>query len=285
MAASDGILQGIERMSQYFALKDRKRLEARQSPPDMSVEHIRLVCVENGGYEMPELNERLFLHYKGFRSIRNLEAYTAVTSLWLDSNALEHIEGLSHMHHLKCLFLGKNLVRKLHGIEELHSLVQLDISCNMIDSLQGLEALSNLQVLNASKNALQHAESIMPLKNCVSLENLDVSSNILDGEETLHALEEMSRLLVLNIAGNPLVSTTPYFRKTMILRMPRLTYLDRAVPVQERLAAEAWKTGGVKAEREVRAKLHQQRSAQDKKNMNAFREWQVRCWFPCQTSR
>lgn len=62
-------------------------------------------CLRHDGYESPELNETLYLHFRGFLRIQNLEPYTELRALFLESNSLQRIEGLSHLTSLRALFL------------------------------------------------------------------------------------------------------------------------------------------------------------------------------------
>ena len=54
---------------------------------------IRLSCIENNGYESPELNDKLYLHFKGYKRIENLVPYISCKALWLDSNGIDKISG------------------------------------------------------------------------------------------------------------------------------------------------------------------------------------------------
>jgi dynein assembly factor 1 len=38
----------------------------------MTFEAVLQTCKDNDGYELPELNEKLYLHFKGFARIENL---------------------------------------------------------------------------------------------------------------------------------------------------------------------------------------------------------------------
>ena len=60
----------------------------------MTPDKILAMCVEKALYKVPELNELLYLHYAGFEKIENLEAYTQVQVLWLESNRITKIENL-----------------------------------------------------------------------------------------------------------------------------------------------------------------------------------------------
>ncbi len=61
------------------------------------------LCEYNGHYYYPKLNGCLYLHYKGFRKIENLDAFINVKVLYLENNCLNKIENLSHMKQLSCL--------------------------------------------------------------------------------------------------------------------------------------------------------------------------------------
>ena len=59
---------------------------ALEGLPVMSREELLKVALENGGYSTPSLNDTLYLHYKGYRRIENLDEYDGLKSLWLHSN-------------------------------------------------------------------------------------------------------------------------------------------------------------------------------------------------------
>lgn len=77
----------------------------------MTPTRIRALCKKNDLYMSPSLNEVLYLHFQGFDEIANLEDYTQLKCLWLDSNCITTIQGLDNQRDLKCLFLQNNLIR------------------------------------------------------------------------------------------------------------------------------------------------------------------------------
>lgn len=85
--------------------------------PVMTKAELQKVALEHGGYATPYLNDTLYLHFKGYRRIENLEEFRGLTTLWLHSNGFGKIENLSHLHELRCLFLQRNALTK---IENLH---------------------------------------------------------------------------------------------------------------------------------------------------------------------
>lgn len=61
------------------------------------------LCKEHKLYRSPALNDKLYLNFKGFTRIENLEEYTGLRALFLEGNALDSLEGLPSLPELKCL--------------------------------------------------------------------------------------------------------------------------------------------------------------------------------------
>jgi len=74
----------------------------------MTKEAIRLCLKRQELYDSPELNERLYLHHKKFMEIRNLEKFTQVKYLYLESNCLTKIDKLNAQKYLQSLHLQDN---------------------------------------------------------------------------------------------------------------------------------------------------------------------------------
>lgn len=229
--------------------------------------------MENNGYETPELNEKLYLHFRGFKRIQNLEPYVACKALWLDSNGVDKIEGLTTLVELRCLYMSKNLISRIEGLETLSNLTVLDLSCNRITRLEGLSLCPSLKSLNIGRNGLTDAESIAELVACSALETLDVTNNRLDGEDVLDILHRTPALVSIAINGNE-VTRVANFRKRMITSMPRLCYLDRPVDEQERLRAEAFMQGGPAAEQEAIRVWRERQKEKRAEELTVFRNWQ-----------
>ncbi len=267
-------------LDKYFKEKDRKKLDkiaAETNPlgtPTMSKEEIRQSCVENGGYETAELNDKLYLHFRGFKKIENLEAYTGCKAIWLDSNGLACIEGLDALVQVRCLYMSKNLISTIENLSNLKELIQLDLSSNRITKIEGLSSLPHLDSLNLSRNALTTVESIAHLKECPSLRTLDLQNNRLEADEAfIDLFASMPVLATLQINGNE-TTKVPTFRKKMIHRLPQMGYLDRPVDEQERLAANAFMVGGAEAEKEAREQWRVKVQQDRKDQMTSFRQWQ-----------
>lgn len=242
--------------------------------PVMTKQEIKRSALEHGGYSTPALNDQLYLHYKGFIKIENLEEYTYLKSLWLDSNGLQRIENISFLESLRCLFLQRNLLTKIENLSGLNSLVQLDLSENRLQRLENLSILPSLSSLNVSKNALVTVESIVHLSECKALSNVDLSNNKLTGEEIIDVLGSMKVLLSINLKGNPVASEITNFRKKVVSSVKTLKYLDRPIFELERATTEAWAKGGRDAELLMKENLLKKKQDEEKIATMNFRKWQ-----------
>ena len=116
---------------------------------DMTAECLKDICRKDALYSTPHLNDRLFLHCKGFRKIQNLEPYTGLTSLWLESNAIEQIEGLDTLVNLKTLFLHENIIGTIENLDHQAELDSLNLSRNFVRKIENLESCQKLTSLKS----------------------------------------------------------------------------------------------------------------------------------------
>jgi dynein assembly factor 1 len=198
-------------------------------------------------YETPYLNERMFLHHKGFVAIENLEEFTEVRTLYLESNGLKKIEGLDSMVHMRKLYLQENLIATIENLDALSNLTFLDLSNNSLRKIENLDCLAKLQELQLSRNDFQTAEDIQHLRQCPSIQELDLENNNLAEPDVLDVLADMPILSSLRLKGNKMVRKVRHYRKHVLSIMPGLKHFDES-PVfeSERARVEAW--GGALAE-------------------------------------
>ncbi|XP_034556463.1 dynein assembly factor 1, axonemal [Notolabrus celidotus] len=234
--------------------------------PRMTKAFLRNHCKQCKLYLTPCLNDTLYLHFKGFSIIENLEEYTGLKCLWLESNGLGRVENLDTQSDLRCLFLQQNLIRKLENLEPLKKLCTLNVSNNYIHVIENISCLPDLSTLHIAHNKLECVGDIEHLRDCHAISVLDLSHNLLHDPEILLVLEAMPDLRVLNLMGNEVLKKIPNYRKTMIVRLKQLTFLDdRPVFPKDRACAEAWEAGGLDGERKEREQweTRERRKVQD----------------------
>jgi hypothetical protein len=73
-------------------------------------------------YRTPSLNEKLYLHYKGFSYIRNMEQFTGLKCLYFEGNGAKSMKGLEHCVDMRSLFMQENMITKIEGLETMKEL-------------------------------------------------------------------------------------------------------------------------------------------------------------------
>jgi dynein assembly factor 1 len=229
-------------------------------------------------YRTPSLNEKLYLHFKGFSYIRNMEQFTGLKCLYFEGNGCKSMKGLEHCTEMRSLFMQENMIKVMEGIEHMKELRQLNLSENMIEVVQGLKECVHLDTIHLKRNRIgRHADgSIEALKGLLERPTLccvDVQDNYIEEPEILDEIfAKLPNLKVLYLLNNPCIKKINGYRKTVISKIPTLTYLDdRPVFEDDRRRAEAWTRGGIEEERLEIKKIKKEKDDKHWANHEAFR--------------
>lgn len=248
----------------------------------MTASLLRKYCKDNGLYSTPSINDKLYLHYKGFRCIQNLDEYTGLRCIWLEGNGLSRIEGLEKQIHLRTLFLQENIIEKIENLDAQVDLDALNLSKNYITKIENLSHMQKLTSLNLSHNLLASASDIKELADLESIQTIDLQHNKITDVDILNIFGSLKDLRVLYLMGNPVVKSIKHYRKTIISRCKLLKYLDdRPVFDDERRRVEAWMAAfeisgnaedANEAERNELLKIRKEKDDADERNFRAFEE-------------
>ncbi|KAJ3276160.1 Dynein assembly factor 1, axonemal [Terramyces sp. JEL0728] len=238
----------------------------------MTLAYLKQLCKEQKVYQTPELNDILYLHFKGFSRIENLDLYTGLKSLWLEGNGISKIENIEMLSELRCLFLQQNCIEAIENLEKLEKLDTLNVGNNLVKKIQGLESLKYLKTLQIQSNFLISYEDLAGLLDCPSITVLDLGNNKIEDPEIVSILEQMPNLAVLNLMGNPVIRKITNYRRIMVSKIKTLTYLDdRPIFDKERLTTDAWAVGGMEGERLERERIYEEEKKKQEANFEAMR--------------
>ena len=226
-------------------------------------------------YRTHELNEILYLHYKSFKKIQNLDTFVNLKVLYLEGNAISKIEGLDKLVNLTSLYLHENCIEKIEGLDNLCNLANLNISDNLIKKIENLKGLKNLSNLLLKRNRIG-IKGIEDLKGLLELGKeiavIDLSDNLIEDPKIVdEILTKFADLRVIYLKGNDVVRKIPNYRKTLISKIDTLKYIDdKPIFEDEKRFALAFARGGYEEEKKERAKYREEIRLKEEKRIRDF---------------
>jgi len=152
---------------------------------------------------------------------------------------------------------------------------------NILDKIEGLSNCTSLETLHLKANRLgQHRDSatdvdvLIGVLECPTITSLDLQSNYLHDPAIIdEVLVKMPNLKVLYCQNNEFVKKVPNYRKSLIVKIPTLMYLDeRPVFPEDRRRAEAFARGGLPEERAEMKLIKKEKEDKHWANHEAFNE-------------
>jgi len=263
----------------YRAERERLEAEAQErlgmGGTEMSSKELRKVVDSDRRmyYRTEELNDKLYIHYKGWRELKNLDGWTGLKALYAECNAFAAITGLQNCRQLRSLFLQDNCIGHISGLENCTELWSLNLSGNFIERIEGLENCTKLNTLIISKNkigfgGLEDLEGLVGSSVC----SLDIQDNKIEDPDVLpEVLQQMPDLRVLYLKGNPAAKKIVNYRKTLTANLKELRYIDdRPVFEDDRRCSEAFNRGGIEEERAEKRLIREEKQKKHDDNMKAF---------------
>ena len=226
-------------------------------------------------YRTHELNEILYLHYKSFKKIQNLDTFVNLKVLYLEGNAISKIEGLDKLVNLTSLYLHENCIEKIEGLDNLCNLANLNISDNLIKKIENLKGLTNLSNLLLKRNRIG-IKGIEDLKGLLELGKeiavIDLSDNLIEDPKIVdEILTKFADLRVIYLKGNDVVRKIPNYRKTLISKIDTLKYIDdKPIFEDEKRFAMAFARGGYEEEKKERAKYREEIRLKEEQRIRDF---------------
>lgn len=162
------------------ASKEEKMIDVDpRGNPLMTPRTLKYYCEKEGLFSTPELNDKLYLQYKGFLRVvpETLALYPNLVALWLNNNGISRIEGLDCLINLTSLALNNNCIARIEGLDNLINLAMLNLSHNKIEQVEGLDSLRKLETINLAHNFITSHKAIHKLSHCLSLSTIDLSEN------------------------------------------------------------------------------------------------------------
>lgn len=262
----------------YNRFVDKEPEVDEYGSPKMSMVYINKLICSNSGlyYRTHELNDILYLHFKGFRQIGNLDSFINLKVLYLESNMIKKIEGLDNLSSLTSLYLQENMIENIEGLSNLKLLNTLNLSDNRIKKIENLGNNSRLNTLLLKRNNIgqdkDDLKGLIELSSSVSV--IDISDNKIDDENIVdNYLAKIEGLKVIYMSGNECVRKIPSYRKTLTYKIKELRYIDdKPIFEDERRFAEAFGRGGLEEEKKEREVYKLEKKEDQIKRVRDFQE-------------
>ncbi|QGU94993.1 hypothetical protein GOM49_07730 [Clostridium bovifaecis] len=139
-----------------------------------------------------------------------------ITSMDLNHNNVEDLEGIQYCVNLKRINLSYNKINNIDNLENLEKLEEINLFNNNIEDISALSNLSKLKKVDLAKNRIK---DVTPLGSLTNLQELDLYSNNI---ENIEVLSQLKKLTFLDVSRNKIKDLSPI--KGMNLKSKKLLY-------------------------------------------------------------
>ncbi|MFU0823638.1 leucine-rich repeat domain-containing protein [Clostridium sp.] len=139
-----------------------------------------------------------------------------ITSMDLNHNNIEDLEGIQYCVNLKKINLSYNKISNIDNLRNLKKLEEINLFNNNIEDISALSNLSKLKKIDLAKNRIKDVTPLGSLKN---LQELDLYSNHI---ENIEVLSQLKKLTFLDVSRNKIKDLNPI--KGMNLKSKELLY-------------------------------------------------------------
>jgi len=169
-------------------------------------------------YRTFELNEKLYLHFKGFNKLENMHLFPELKCLYFEGNGLRSMLGLEACPQMRTLNVHENIITKMEGLQTMIDLRTLQVSDNCIQKIEGMAMCTKLITLYMKNNNVGRGglDDLRGLLECPSIEVVDLQNNEIHDETCLEEIfMKMPALKVLYLFKNDCTKRIKNYRKTI----------------------------------------------------------------------
>lgn len=149
----------------------------------------------------------LGMNNTGLRSIKGLhDRFGSLFGLFLSGNPITDLQELRHYRNLGYLELAGIKAGSLTALSHFQLISHLDVSAMGLTSLEPLRGIAGIKTLRLNDNAIA---DLSPLESGhLYLSQLELANNEITSIKALASKKDLRQLFQLNLAGNPLGTTT-----------------------------------------------------------------------------
>ena len=170
---------------------------------------------------------RVNLSKKKLFSVPNIQNGKDIGILLLNLNKIQKLNNLEQFSNLIELYLQSNKISQIEKLPK--TLKKLDISNNEVNNLKEISTLINLEWLNLENNLIEELDDIENLTNLIEIY---LSKNKIKNINECSKFEELKEIKVIDLYSNEICENNNDLRLFIINICPNLQILNRIIVTQ-----------------------------------------------------